>query len=286
MTLTKYLNQLNQLFSFVLSTMAHLKCLVAFLLIFTTATISIEAIEILKPSVLICTLIRNKAHVLPYFFSYLENLNYPKDRIGLWIRSDHNEDRSLEVIDKWLSENQDRYLNVNKKYKCPVGRRPQERSITDWPYQRLSSVMTLKQEGLEFARNSWYDYVFFIDADVLLINPNTLSDLIESNLPVVSPLLASEGDYSNFIDKIDGYEKVKTDKFDAVVSGKTQGATEVDFVSNVVLIDLNLVKSDYLTFDRKAINTIPNRGNFIYDGPLDNELIFAQSANLSGKELL
>lgn len=37
-----------------------------------------------KPKILIVTLIRNKEHTLPYFFSYLEDLEYPKDRISLW----------------------------------------------------------------------------------------------------------------------------------------------------------------------------------------------------------
>lgn len=37
-----------------------------------------------QPSLLIVTLIRNKAHTLPYFFSYLENQDYPKNRISLW----------------------------------------------------------------------------------------------------------------------------------------------------------------------------------------------------------
>lgn len=36
------------------------------------------------PSLLIVTLIRNKAHTLPYFFSYLESQDYAKDRISLW----------------------------------------------------------------------------------------------------------------------------------------------------------------------------------------------------------
>lgn len=36
------------------------------------------------PSILIVILIRNKAHTLPYFFSYLENQDYAKDRISLW----------------------------------------------------------------------------------------------------------------------------------------------------------------------------------------------------------
>ena len=37
-----------------------------------------------EPTVLIPLLIRNKAHILPYFLNYLQNLNYPKDRISIW----------------------------------------------------------------------------------------------------------------------------------------------------------------------------------------------------------
>lgn len=37
-----------------------------------------------EPSVVLVILIRNKAYMLPYFFTYLGNLNYPKERITLW----------------------------------------------------------------------------------------------------------------------------------------------------------------------------------------------------------
>lgn len=36
------------------------------------------------PTLVIVTLFRNKAHTLPYFFTYLEQLDYPKERISLW----------------------------------------------------------------------------------------------------------------------------------------------------------------------------------------------------------
>lgn len=36
------------------------------------------------PTFVIVTLFRNKAHTLPYFFTYLEQLDYPKERITLW----------------------------------------------------------------------------------------------------------------------------------------------------------------------------------------------------------
>ena len=38
----------------------------------------------LQPTVLIAVLVRNKAHVLPWSLHYIENLNYPKDRIYIW----------------------------------------------------------------------------------------------------------------------------------------------------------------------------------------------------------
>lgn len=40
--------------------------------------------DVLKPTVMIAILARNKAHALPYFFGYLERLNYPRNRIALW----------------------------------------------------------------------------------------------------------------------------------------------------------------------------------------------------------
>ena len=47
------------------------------------------------PTLMIVVLVRNKAHVLPHFFGCLENLTYPKNKISLFIRSDHNADNSL-----------------------------------------------------------------------------------------------------------------------------------------------------------------------------------------------
>lgn len=37
-----------------------------------------------EPTVMIAILVRNKAHILPWFFGHLEKLNYPKNRISFW----------------------------------------------------------------------------------------------------------------------------------------------------------------------------------------------------------
>lgn len=40
--------------------------------------------EFKQPTILIAILVRNKAHILPYFLSNLEKVNYSKERISLW----------------------------------------------------------------------------------------------------------------------------------------------------------------------------------------------------------
>lgn len=39
--------------------------------------------DTLLPTVAIAVFVRNKEHTLPYFFGYLERLDYPRDRISL-----------------------------------------------------------------------------------------------------------------------------------------------------------------------------------------------------------
>lgn len=36
------------------------------------------------PTILIVTLFRNKAHTMPLFFTFLNRIDYPKDRISFW----------------------------------------------------------------------------------------------------------------------------------------------------------------------------------------------------------
>lgn len=105
-----------------------------------------------EPTVMIAILVRNKAHILPWFFGHLEKLNYPKNRISFWwvlliffskksfyaflliiykwyeqplkrvlvilalllrIRSDHNEDDSARMLREWVDANKNVYHNID-----------------------------------------------------------------------------------------------------------------------------------------------------------------------------
>ena len=64
-------------------------------------------------TVLIVLLVRNKAHTLPHFLAMLDGLDYPRDKLRLWIRSDHNRDATPALLRTWLADVEGKYDSVN-----------------------------------------------------------------------------------------------------------------------------------------------------------------------------
>lgn len=113
-----------------------------------------------KPSVLIVSLIRNKAHTLPMFLSYLEEQDYPKDRISIWLVTDHNEDNSQEILEVWLQRARTLYHSVHYQFDDSEKIRKGETNLTHWPEERFLELIRMKEDALDFGRRSWADYVF------------------------------------------------------------------------------------------------------------------------------
>ncbi|XP_064395723.1 procollagen galactosyltransferase 2-like isoform X3 [Halichondria panicea] len=115
--------------------------------------------------------------MLPNFLGYLENLDYPKDRISLWIRTDHNGDNTTAILAEWAENVKLVYKSVDLK------------SSDEWLYpnldpfeehdERFVHVAQLRQEGLEAARRSGVDYLFRLDCDNFLVNNRTLRILMD-----------------------------------------------------------------------------------------------------------
>lgn len=113
-----------------------------------------------KPSVLIVSLIRNKAHTLPMFLSYLQEQDYPKDRISIWLVTDHNEDNSQEILEVWLERARTLYHSVHYQFDDSEKIRKGETNLTHWPEERFLELIRMKEDALDFGRRSWADYIF------------------------------------------------------------------------------------------------------------------------------
>uniref|UniRef100_A0A0C9RI84 AAEL003481_0 protein n=1 Tax=Fopius arisanus TaxID=64838 RepID=A0A0C9RI84_9HYME len=234
--------------------------------------------NIKQPTILVAVLVRNKAHTLPYFLSLFENLNYPKERISLWIRSDNNIDNSIEILSKWLNKEGKHYHSINARLDSESHGFDDEKGTADWSNDRFTHVINLRQEALDYARESWADYIFMLDADVLLTNPNTLKILIDKQKSVVAPLLKSDGLYSNFwAGMTQDYYYLRTERYKPIVNRIEKGCHDVPMIHSAVMVDLKKVESDYLTYEPKSIDN--------YAGPDDDIIAFALGANSSGISL-
>lgn len=230
------------------------------------------------PTILVSILVRNKAHTLPYFLSNFESLNYPKDRMSLWIKSDHNADNSLEILRQWISSVKDNYHSINTEFIEDGAQYSGEYGPAHWTTDRFNHIINLRESALNFARKFWADYLLTIDCDVFLVNPDTLNYLVSKNFTVVAPLLRSEGLYSNFwYGMTDDYYYQRTEEYTPVLYRENLGCFNVPMVHTCVLIDLRRKESDYLTY-------VPSRiENF--NGPNDDIIAFAISANRSAISL-
>ncbi|CAG9830491.1 unnamed protein product [Diabrotica balteata] len=227
-----------------------------------------------QPTILVSILVRNKAHTLPYFLSNFESLNYPKDRMALWIRSDHNTDNSLEIIRQWISSVKFKYHSINTEFIEDGTQYPGEHGPAHWTNERFNHIINLRESALEFAKNIWADFLLSLDCDVFLTNPDTLNYLVSKNYTIVAPMLRAEGLYSNFWHGMtDDYYYQRTEEYTPVLHRENQGCFTVPMVHSCVLIDLRRRESDYLTYVPSKIDK--------FDGPNDDIIAFAISANRS-----
>lgn len=123
----------------------------------------------------------------------------------------------------------------------------------------------------------------FLDADVLLIRPTTLLEFIHLNVPIVAPMLLSDGLYSNFWGGMTPeYYYQRTDEYKIIYNYEQRGQIDVPMVHTAVLINLNDRRSDMLTFNKTVLGerfSISERDLSLI--PTDDIIIFALSANYS-----
>ncbi|XP_026742852.1 glycosyltransferase 25 family member [Trichoplusia ni] len=224
------------------------------------------------PTVGISVLVRNKAHTLPYFLTCIKNLDYPKDRVYVWIHSDFNEDRSIEIVEKWVEKYAKLYSGVYLTTNSTSGHlHSDQKSSIHWTPEHFKHVIRLREDALKFARKMWADYLLMIDADVFLTNPATLKVLVSKELEIVAPMLISDGLYSNFwCGMTDRYYYLRTDDYKPIQKRENLGCFVVPMVHTAVLVSLKTVVSDRITYDPKKIRN--------YDGPHDDIIAFAVNA--------
>ncbi|VVC96124.1 unnamed protein product, partial [Leptidea sinapis] len=220
----------------------------------------------------ISILVRNKAYSLPYFLSSLLNLDYPKERIYVWFYSDFNSDNSNEILKDWIKMHSKEYNKIYITMNTTSGFKHEDQETpTHWSDGRFRHVIELRESALKFATLKWADYIFMLDADILLTNTLTLKHLVSKGYPISSPMLMSASTYSNFWCGMDEYYYYKrTDEYKPILFRKSVGCFDVPMVHSAVLINLKHKSSELLTYVPEKLRN--------YDGPVDDIIVFAVGA--------
>lgn len=230
-------------------------------------------------TVLLAILARNKAHVLPHYLSCIDNLDYNKNLITIYINTNNNSDETKEILLEWITKNENNYRNII--FESHEIQELPENLPHDWTVQRLKALSIIRNKSLQMAKNFLCDYYFVVDCDNF-ITPITLKYLINQNKPIIAPMLTAMPEkndpYSNFFYEIDewGYYRNHTHYW-TILSKEITGTVKVPVVHCTYLIELSCIDKvtyvdgsddyDFVIFSRSARNNnvdqyICNDGDF------------------------
>jgi hypothetical protein len=161
-------------------------------------------------NVFIAILAKQKEGVLPLFLRSLYELDYPKENISLYVRTNNNTDNTRQVLENWLDQHRTEYRYVT--YDCSdIAESVEQYKVHEWNGVRFRALAKIRQASLDAFLRSDCDYYFVIDVDNFLF-PETLNALIEANKPIVAPLLRYAVATDEFPDTPEDQERVGSHK--------------------------------------------------------------------------
>lgn len=198
--------------------------------------------------VLIAILARNKAHVLPIYLKCIENLDYDKKYVTIYINTNNNSDNTLEILKNWIDNNKDKYSDmILDHHECKI----KDTNPHHWTVERLKLLGKIRNISLKKTFEYSCDYYFTADCDNFIF-PCALKELIKKDKPIIAPMLHSipnlTSSYSNFFYNVnEGREHLETSNYYKIVSNEMIGTFKVPIVHCTYLIKENVIdKLNYL----------------------------------------
>lgn len=190
-------------------------------------------------TVLLAILARNKAHTLPYYLRCLDNLDYDKKSITVYINTNNNDDDTETILRNWAKRNEDTYNKIifeSHHVDSLSSENPHA-----WHGARFRALGAIRQQSMLKTKEYGLDYYFVVDCDNF-IAPETLRVLVQEDKPIIAPMLLAKpklGDsYSNYFCDIDpvGLYKDHEDYYKILLKQKT-GSFKVPVVHCTYLVN-------------------------------------------------
>ena len=196
--------------------------------------------------VLLSILVRNKSAVLPMFLKCIQELDYDKKLITIFVHTNNNSDNSAELMKRWVRKWADKYNHIEFLEEDIEELRDDQTNPHEWTSERCKALGRIRNISLQKSLDYRCDYYFVVDCDNFIL-PHTLQSLISQQKPIIAPMLRafpdSDDQYSNFFYSVDkrGYFKDHPNFYD-IVNYKKKGVHKVPVVHCTYLINTKYVK--------------------------------------------
>ncbi|XP_077313866.1 procollagen-lysine,2-oxoglutarate 5-dioxygenase 1 [Lithobates pipiens] len=206
------------------------------------------------PLVVIGVFIEQPTPFISEFFKRITNLQYPKQRIQLYIAN--HEPNHQRQVEKFLKEHSAEYSLV--KYIAP---------------EEISNAADARNAGMDMCRqNPECEYYFSIDVQVVLKNASILLTLIEQNKSILSPMVSRVQEFwSNFWGALskDGFYARSEDYID-LIQRRRIGIWNVPYINNVYMVKGNVLRTKLNQYD------------MFHSGHLDPDMAFCDNVRKQG----
>lgn len=215
--------------------------------IFFVMAVSILTAE--DKSVLLSILARDKEHCLPEYLKCIDDLEYDKKKITVYINTNNNQDNTQFLLEDWAKRNKKKYAKII--FDSHEVKEFDKVNPHRWTPKLFSILATIRNKSLRKAIEEKCDYYFVVDCDNF-IKPFTLRFLMKKNKPIIAPMLRSipnicDG-YSNYFSSVDscGYFK-KNPNYIKILRRENIGTFEVPVVHCTYLIESKYIdKLNYI----------------------------------------
>lgn len=204
----------------------------------------------MEKTVFLAILARNKAHTLPKYLKTIENLEYDKKAITIYINTNNNRDETEEILRKWVEKHRGEYRDILFESHAIDALEGDQTAPHAWDQTRFRVLANIRNHSLQKAIEAGTDYYFVIDCDIF-VTPGILKTLISKQKPMIAPMmrtypanLAASTYWCDFDEN--GFYKDNPFYYE-ILNQTVRGTFPVPLVHCVYLIESqHLPKLDYL----------------------------------------
>ncbi|MGN1259174.1 MAG: glycosyltransferase [Christensenellales bacterium] len=136
--------------------------------------------------------VRQKPNVLKCFLDGLKDLDIEGIQVGYYFVDDNTDKKSIDLLQDFSKDQKNVLIKYAKDFQIQSDGVYNCDNIThNWKRELIEKITMFKNDIIDYSIKQSYDYLFFVDSDIVLCK-NTLKHLLSRNVEIVSNVFWSQ----------------------------------------------------------------------------------------------